>query len=72
MSVSSLRPERSASANSATPAQLCGLYFISKGRFVNYQEAKTFNMEGSGTNLYFSSSPFHSLHNRIADSLQYY
>ena len=34
MSVSSLRPERSASANSATPAGKCELYFISNACFV--------------------------------------
>jgi hypothetical protein len=34
----SLRPERSASANSATSAFLCGLNFISKIGFVNLDE----------------------------------
>jgi len=37
MRILSLRPERSASANSATPAR--GLYFIPKPQFVNLSTA---------------------------------
>ena len=68
MNVSSLRPERSASANSATSAYAVRVVFYLKRLFC---QLSTINFSPAGTNFVFQRLFFIPLHNCIVKPLQY-